>query len=151
GSSSMDPRTWTRSYAGNAYLAPNIGRENLCVLTHALVSRILFKDEQSDGLQVTNGVEFIYQGNTYTVNVHKEVILNAGSIKSPHILELSGIGRPEILRDIGVPVLIELPGVGENAQDHLATTVVYELNPTAGHEAVDLLNDPEYAARANSL
>ncbi|KAF4611787.1 hypothetical protein D9613_004003 [Agrocybe pediades] len=105
---------------------------------------------RADGC-LANGVEFLYQGNTYTVNVHKEVILSAGSIKSPHILELSGIGRPEILRDIGVPVLIELPGLGENSQDHLATTVVYELNPTAGHETVDLLNDPEYAATAKLL
>ncbi|KAF8872796.1 GMC oxidoreductase [Gymnopilus junonius] len=149
GASSLDPKTWTRSYAATAYLLPNIHRPNLNVLTSALVSRILFKEAKGNEDRVAKAVEFIYGGKTYAVNVKKEVILSAGGIKSPHILELSGIGQPEVLSEIGVDVVVDLPGVGENVQEHIMISTPFELPP--GHESLDLLLDPVYAAKAKEL
>lgn len=70
------------------------------------------------------GVEFRWGSNAYVVHAGKEVILSAGAIKSPQILELSGIGRRDVLDRIGVNVKIELPGVGENVQEHISSGIV---------------------------
>ncbi|KAF8872799.1 GMC oxidoreductase [Gymnopilus junonius] len=149
GASNLDPRTWKRSYAATAYLLPNIHRPNLNVLTSALVSRILFKEAKGNEDRTAETVAFIYDGKAYIVNVKKEVILSAGGIKSPHILELSGIGQPEVISKIGVDVVVDLPGVGENVQEHTLVSLPFELPP--GHESLDLLLDPSYAAKAKEL
>jgi len=73
------------------------------------------------------------------------------AINSPKILELSGIGCPKILSDLGVDVKIELPGVGENVQEHVFVGVSYELSAEIPHETFDLLADPVYAAKAREL
>lgn len=73
------------------------------------------------------------------------------AIKSPHVLELSGIGNPEILKKVGIDVEIDLPGVGENVQEHYGCSVTFELDPEVPHETIDLLRDPAYAVKAKEL
>ncbi|MGY0216095.1 choline dehydrogenase [Endozoicomonadaceae bacterium StTr2] len=97
----------------NAYLRPAMQRSNLTVVTHAQVHRVLLEGKQA------TGVEYKHKGQLKQALVSKEVILSAGSIGSPHILQLSGIGAKDVLEKAGIPVQHELPGVGENLQDHL--------------------------------
>jgi choline dehydrogenase-like flavoprotein len=70
------------------------------------------------------------------------------SVKDPQILELSGIGRRDVLDKIGVVVKVELPGVGENLQDHLHFPTVFQLDPKKNHKTLDLMRDPVYAEGA---
>ncbi|KAF7797941.1 hypothetical protein EIP86_009148 [Pleurotus ostreatoroseus] len=154
---------WTRSYAATAYYLPNKDKPNLKVLTSAQVSKILFSDVKDGEDIVATGVEFIFEGKKYVVYANKEVILAAGTKISPAILERSGIGRKDILDKIGVPVKVNLPGVGENVQDHiyagqstsrnvrtaeadsLLIAISYELKPQEGLTTFDILQDPEFA------
>ncbi|KAJ6452435.1 GMC oxidoreductase [Mycena sanguinolenta] len=149
-SGNLDPRSWTRSYAATAYYMPHRERKNLVVLTEATVARILFADARGEELTAT-GVEFIHGGKTFRVHAKKEVILSAGAIKSAQILELSGIGRKEILQNIGVECKIDLRGVGQNVQDHTFLGVSFELNANDNHQTYDLMRNPEYAAEAKRL
>lgn len=73
------------------------------------------------------------------------------SIKSPQILELSGIGNPDILGPLGIKVEIDLPGVGENVQEHYGCPVTFELDPRIPHETLDFLRDPAYAGKQIEL
>ncbi|KAG6900568.1 hypothetical protein C0993_008722 [Termitomyces sp. T159_Od127] len=150
-SSTIDPKTWTRSTSMTAYLVPVQDRPNLTVLTKALVCRILFAQKRNIGDLVATGVEFIHQNTKYIISADREVILSAGTIKNPQILELSGIGNSNILSGIGVETKIELPGVGENLQDHIFVPVSYELDPSAKHETFDSLRKPEVAQAAEEL
>ncbi|KDN67756.1 putative GMC oxidoreductase [Colletotrichum sublineola] len=111
----MDPRTVTRSYAGTGhYLNVNATRPNYHLLINTQVRRLLVDDELS-----ATGVEFPLANNTLlTVNAKKEVILSAGTIHTPHILQLSGIGPKKILEAGGIDVRVDLPGVGQNFHDH---------------------------------
>jgi len=102
-----------RASASNAYLRHAMTRANLTVLTHAMATKILFV-----GKRVT-GVEFSRDGRTQTVNIRRELILSGGPINSPQLLKLSGIGPAAELQSLGIPVVHDLPGVGENLQDHL--------------------------------
>ena len=97
-----------RSYAATGYLRPNLDRNNLKVLTSALVSKIVLEGNTA------TGVRFVHNGRSETVKASKEVILSGGTISSPQILELSGIGDPEILRAAGVECLVENTRVGAN-------------------------------------
>ncbi|RDX42202.1 alcohol oxidase [Lentinus brumalis] len=124
----IDPKTATRSAAANAYYEPNAGRKNLVLLTNALVSRIVF-ETGSQPLRAT-GVEFLKDDKKYVVSVKKEVILSAGALQSPQILELSGIGSKEILSKHGIETLVDLPGVGENLQDHPYVPTTHEIDPS---------------------
>lgn len=99
--------------AANAYLRPAMKRPNLTVVTGALVERVLLEDKTA------RGVVFRRRGRTEQALCDREVILSAGAIGSPHILQLSGIGPGDVLSEVGVSVNHELPGVGENLQDHL--------------------------------
>ncbi|KDR78171.1 hypothetical protein GALMADRAFT_155158 [Galerina marginata CBS 339.88] len=150
-SSNLDPRTWTRSSSASAYLVPNIDRPNLKVLTGALVSRIIFDLATTGKERTATAVEFIHGHENYEVNVEKEVILSAGAVNSPQILELSGIGQPEVLTRVGIDVEIDLPGVGENVQEHTAILTIYELDPRTPHETWDRLLDPAFAAKTKAL
>jgi len=101
-----------RASAAASYLAPARGRKNLKVITDAEARRILFTGKRA------TGVEFERHGRIETVKARGEVIISASSINSPKLLELSGVGQGERLRQLGVEVLCDLPGVGENLQDH---------------------------------
>jgi choline dehydrogenase-like flavoprotein len=111
-----------RASTARSYLRPALKRPNLEVVTKALVHRVIF-----DGKRAV-GVEFSRNGNTERAMALREVILSAGAIGSPHILQLSGIGDAEHLQRIGVPVVHELKGVGRNMQDHYVVRVTYPIH-----------------------
>ncbi len=97
-----------------AFLNPARARGNLNIETGAMTTRVLLEGKQCVG------VEYIQNGVKKTARASREVILAAGAVKSPHLLELSGIGQGELLQSWGVSVAHELPGVGENYRDHYA-------------------------------
>jgi choline dehydrogenase len=107
-----------RRSAARSYLHPVRGRRNLTVRTRAMVTRVLF-----DGIRAV-GVEYRRGGSAHRVDAG-EVILCGGSINTPQLLQLSGVGNPIELAELGVDVVADLPGVGENLQDHLEVYVQY--------------------------
>lgn len=110
-----------RASAARSYLSPAMKRPNLRVVTNALVHRILF-----DGKRAI-GVAFSRAGKMEQANAAAEVILSAGAIGSPHILQLSGVGDPAHLGRVGIPVHHALRGVGQNFQDHFLARVSAEV------------------------
>ena len=114
-------RNGRRASAARAFLAPALSRRNLTVLTHAFATRVLF-----DGKRAT-GVEFSQHGERKTVRANREVILSAGAVNSPQLLELSGVGDGERLRGLGIEPAHHLPGVGENLQDHFAVEMSWRI------------------------
>ena len=109
----MTVKDGVRSSASREYLDPVKSRKNLTIVTGALVTKVVLEDK------VAKGVEYVVNGKTETAATSNEVVLSAGSIGSPHILQLSGIGDKDILEKAGVDVKHHLPGVGQNLQDHL--------------------------------
>lgn len=103
-----------------AYLRPAAGRANLVVRTGASARRILITDGRA------TGVEFALGGEIHRAQAAREVIVCAGAVQSPQLLELSGIGEGARLQSLGIPVVADLPGVGENCRDHLHTRVSFE-------------------------
>lgn len=127
----VDPITGIRSYAANAYLSPGVrGRANLAVRTGVEVKKILLEKHGSGGTEgtaVATGVEFTdpTTGATEKATARREVIITAGAFGSPRLLELSGIGDA---RRLGADhVVLDIPGVGENLQNHPLTTVSFEV------------------------
>jgi choline dehydrogenase len=114
-----DGQRWS---AARAYLHPALARPNLTCLTGARTSRIVVEDGRA------TGVEYVHakSGQKTVVKAAREVLLCAGAVQSPHILQLSGIGDPEELQKHGVPVVHALKGVGANLQDHLDVTMSWE-------------------------
>ena len=108
-----------RSSTSNAYIKPAKNRSNLKILTNVLVQKVILENK------IATGVEYSINGNKKALKANREVILCAGSIGSPQLLQLSGIGPKKVLDDAGVDVLHELPGVGENLQDHLEVYFQY--------------------------
>ncbi len=106
-----------RQSAYACYVRPALGRPNLTVLTGAQVSRILVSSNRA------TGVEYVRGGRAQTLTAEREVILAGGAIHSPQILQLSGIGNPELLAQHGIRTVAALPAVGDNLKDHLAVTV----------------------------
>ena len=96
---------------------PAAKRDNLVLLSEATVREILLGKDENEW--IAKGVRFEHKGSEYTVRVSGEIVLSAGSVQSPQLLELSGIGNPEILIAAGIDVKIENPNVGENLQEHL--------------------------------
>ncbi|KAJ6443695.1 Oxygen-dependent choline dehydrogenase [Purpureocillium lavendulum] len=117
-----------RSYAATGYLPVSSLRPNLRVLTSALVTRIILEPD-SDGILTARGVEINHQGSIRRILATKEVILCAGSLKSPQILELSGIGDQSVLQNVNIPCLQPNSHVGSNLQEKTMAAVVYELGP----------------------
>ncbi len=105
-----------------AFLRPALDRPNLHVMTHAMCETL-----EMDGNRVT-GVNFTDKSGAKTVSAAGEVLLAAGAINSPKLLEMSGIGQPDRLNDLGIPVVHDSPGVGENLQDHLQIRTVYKID-----------------------
>lgn len=112
-----------RCSAAVAYLNPAKKRQNLQIETKALAAKVLF-----DGKRAT-GVEYTQNGQTITANARAEVILAGGAINSPQLLELSGIGHPDLLSEQGIDVVSAQPGVGENLQDHFVIGNRYRMKP----------------------
>ncbi len=109
----MTVKDGVRSSASREYLDPVKSRSNLTIITGALAQRVIL-----DGKKAT-GIEYKVNGDVKTAHAAKDVILSAGPIGSPHILQLSGIGDTQSLEKAGVEVQHHLPGVGQNLQDHL--------------------------------
>lgn len=114
----MTVKKGVRCSTANAYLRPAMQRDNLTVITHALAHKVLFEGKKAVGVEFERG-RFKPRGKRHQAIAKKEVILSAGSIGSPHILQLSGVGAAATLAKAGIKQIHELPGVGENLQDHL--------------------------------
>ncbi|TYC54128.1 choline dehydrogenase [Rhodobacterales bacterium] len=108
-----------------AFLRPAANRPNLKVVTKAHVARILLDGGRASGLELD------VAGEAARLTVEGELVLSAGAIGSPQLLELSGIGNPQILKKAGVEALHEVPGVGENLQDHLQLRPVFKVRNAA--------------------
>ncbi|WP_169568992.1 GMC family oxidoreductase [Sneathiella limimaris] len=117
----VNQKSGIRWSTAKAFLKPVEKRPNLTVITGALTERLLL-----EGKAVT-GVEFMQSGKPVFVKAGKEVILAAGAVNSPKILELSGIGQPDLLKSFGIDPVHELQGVGENLQDHLQIRTIFKL------------------------
>jgi choline dehydrogenase len=110
-------RRWS---AADGYITRSRGRANLTIRTQALTVKVLFEGKRAVG------AEYIKDGKRYQALAQQEVLLSAGAIQSPQILERSGVGGDDHLANLGVPLVTHLPGVGENLQDHLQVRLTYE-------------------------
>lgn len=110
-----------RTSSASAFLKPAMNRPNLTVITHALVSKITFLGK------VANGVEWIENGQIRSARADREIILSAGALQSPQILQLSGIGPADLLRSFNIPIVAESPEVGRNLQDHYQARLIVRL------------------------
>ena len=124
-------RNARRCSAAVGYLRPVMGRPNLTVETGVMVRRILFKANRA------TGVEYVRDGAVRSVDADAEVIVTSGAIGSPKLMMLSGIGPAAHLRALGIDVVQDLPGVGENLNDHFGIDIVAELT---GHYSLDKYN-----------
>lgn len=124
----MNQRKGKRWSAVRAFLDPIKERTNLTIMTEASVRELCF---DQDNAEVTaTGVRVLHKGHEHLFQANAEVILAAGAIASPQLLQLSGIGSSEALQTHGITPRLELPGVGENLQDHLQIRTIYEVNNT---------------------
>ncbi len=103
-----------------AFVRPALQRQNFTLVTHALTSRIVIENGRA------TAVEYMKGGVKHVAHSSREIILSGGAINSPQILMLSGIGRAEELKALGIQPVINLPGVGRNLQDHFDCALVYE-------------------------
>lgn len=146
----LNTRRGRRCDTATAYLNSR-RRDNLVVLTEAVVSKVLM-----DGRRAV-GIEYIQEGKICRATAAREVVLSAGPIKTPQILELSGIGQAEHLKKLGVPVVQHLSGVGENLIDHVQTRVTYQasrpvgLNHVVGHPLRQTLLGLKYITTRKGL
>jgi len=115
----MSVKGGVRWSTANAYLKPARRRKNLTVIPNTLVDQLIFEGDRAIG------VRYISAGRPMKVFANTEVILSAGSIGSPAILQRSGIGPADVLKKAGVAIRVESPGVGENLQDHLEVYFQY--------------------------
>ncbi len=105
--------------AARAFLRPSLQSHNLRVIAHAHATRILFENLEAVG------VEYQVSGTMHQAHANAEIVLACGSVNSPQLMMLSGLGPAEHLHRHGIPVICELPGVGKNLQDHLMAGVLY--------------------------
>lgn len=115
----VNQKNGERFSVAKAYLTPNLDRENLTVITSATTKRVLFEGKQA------TGVEYLVKGEVFKLVANKEVILSAGAFGSPQILKLSGVGPAEELKSFDIDMVHDLPGVGENLQDHIDVIHTY--------------------------
>ncbi|WP_204354309.1 GMC family oxidoreductase [Pseudomonas putida] len=109
-----------RCSAADAFLRPALQRDNLRLMTHALVHRVLFEGRRAVG------VEFEQDGQVFVAHARREVILSAGAVNSPQLLQLSGVGPAALLKRHGIPVVLDNEAVGGQLQDHLGINYYYK-------------------------
>jgi choline dehydrogenase len=126
-----------RCSAAKAYLSDALSRSNLTVITEALVENVIIESK------VAKGVKLSKDGQPLTLSANKEVIISSGAINSPQILMLSGIGPKQHLAEHGIDCKVDLPGVGQNLQDHLDALVQHRCKAKKGY-AVALSAIPKY-------
>ena len=117
----VNQRRGVRWTSAKAFLHPVIGRPNLTVLTGAQVERIVFEGRKADGIRYT------HDGRKKFARAKAEIILSSGSIGSAQLLQVSGVGPGKLLQSLGIPVVHDSPGVGQNLQDHLQLRMVYKV------------------------
>jgi choline dehydrogenase len=120
----VNQRSGFRWNASKAFLRPIKHRRNLTVLTGARTTRLCM-----EGKRVT-GVEFVREGQILVARAQREVVMAAGAIGTPQILQASGIGPAGVLGPLGIPLVHDLPGVGQNLQDHLQLRMIYRVEGT---------------------
>lgn len=130
-----------RSYAATGYFRPNANRPNLKCLVEALVTKITLDGNTATGVEFEDS-----DGKKHTVKASTEVILSGGVINSPQVLELSGIGDPEVLKAAGVEVKVENKRVGANFQDHVLGGMLYDL--ADGVQSMDSMHQEDFAKAA---
>ncbi|RPB12805.1 alcohol oxidase [Morchella conica CCBAS932] len=142
----IDPKNMTRSYSRSAYYDNFTNRTNLHVITSRHVTKLLLDKDR------VTGVEYIEVGKntTYTVAAKREYIVSAGTIHTPQLLQLSGIGQKSLLEGLGIPVVVDLPGVGQNFQDHPFATLSLKLD-NVEHSLWDLDRNATYDAEQKAL
>lgn len=126
-------KRWRES-ASSAFLRPALRRSNLTVLTRSHVTRIIIQGRQAAG------VDFLHGGVLSTVHAEREIILCAGALQSPQLLQLSGIGPADLLRQYGIEVVVDAPEVGENLQDHYQARTIVRLRQ--GRSLNDEIRNP---------
>ncbi|MCJ1390735.1 hypothetical protein MMC18_003596 [Xylographa bjoerkii] len=132
----IDPKTATRSSSESSFLQEAIRTSDLQVYQQTLAQQILF-----DGNQTASGVSVVTAGLKYTLSARKEVICSAGAFRSPQLLMVSGIGPAATLESLGIPVISNLQGVGQNMQDQPFYAATYRVNITTN----SALNNPPLA------
>jgi choline dehydrogenase len=137
-----------RLSAARAYLHPVLGRPNLTLITRAFVHKVVFDDTRATGVEYGRlSLLGEPRGGSQTVSA-KEVILCGGAINTPQLLQLSGVGNAEELQALGIDVVADLPGVGENLQDHLEVYVQYGCKqPVSVAPALKMRNRPIVGAK----
>lgn len=153
---SIYPSTKERSYSGNAYLKSAIDRPNLTLWTQTSANKILFDKLENDdkfNTTIATGLEYTTtSGEINTVRARKEVILTAGAINSPKILELSGVGDKSRLDVLGIPTIIQNPFVGENLQNHPMCALNFEVQgDEKGFETVEKLSRRDHDTVAAAM
>ena len=126
----LNTRNGFRSSAATAYLRPARGRANLAVVTNAMVTRVIIDSGIATGVEYTRGNE------TLVARARREVIVSGGTFNSPKILQLSGVGPGAQLQALGLPVICDLPGVGENLQNHFRASMVFRCRQPVTHNDV---------------
>jgi choline dehydrogenase len=127
-----------RSSTARGYLDRAKDRPNLTIVTHAITDRVLFSGKRAIG------VAYLHGGERVSAHVRREVLVCSGAIASPQLLQRSGVGRSTWLRELDVPLVHDLPGVGENLQDHLEMYMQYEcLEPVSLYPALQWWNQPK--------
>jgi choline dehydrogenase len=123
----MNQKGGRRWSATKAWLRPALARSNLKLMVKAHTRKVLV--EERDGVKRATGIDLVVEGRGEgSARARKSVILAAGSIGSPQILQLSGIGPRTLLQSFGIPIVHELPGVGENLHDHLQIRMMWKVN-----------------------
>tara|TARA_R110002060_G_scaffold71576_2_gene80221 strand:+ start:186 stop:551 length:366 start_codon:yes stop_codon:yes gene_type:complete len=118
----LDPLAKVRSYAKTVhYDRVAKSRPNYHLLPEHAVSKVLFKDKRAVGIEYVSPAT----GEVQTAKPTKEIVMAAGAVHSPQILQLSGVGPKALLKGFGIEVVVDLPGVGQNFQDHLDLKVDY--------------------------
>jgi len=130
--------TWKgwRWSTAKGYLKPARSRANLVVETEAHATQIIMNGTRAVGVRYRKGGK---SGHDVDAYADREVLLSAGAILSPQLLQLSGIGPAELLRKHGIPVVVDLPGVGENLQDHLQIRLTFESSEPTTNDALNSL------------
>ncbi|KAM7218044.1 oxygen-dependent choline dehydrogenase [Rhypophila decipiens] len=134
----VNPETKERSYPGSVYTALASKRPNLRVLTGALVTKVLLKKIR--GNPAAFGVSYEQGGRQHQVRAKREVILSAGALASPKLLELSGIGDEKLLSRLGIRTMVDSPFVGENYQNHVMVPLGFNVKPNI--TTAEDFNDP---------
>ncbi len=130
----VSQRNGLRAGTGRTYLAPARRRKNLSVRTHATADRVLFENRRAVG------VEYVQRGKRHRVTARREVIICAGAVASPALLQRSGVGPIDLLRELGAPIVADVPAVGQGLQEHPTFTLMFDVNGRTLNQELTLLN-----------